>query len=332
VSGTPAGTGFVAVAASGHHSLALRADGSIAAWGYDYYGQVSGTPAGAGFVAVAAGWYHSVALRADGSIASWGYDDYGQVSGTPAGTGFVAVAAGTYHSVALRADGSIAAWGYDGYGQVSGTPAGTGFAAVAASGHHSLALVTLSTASLRSAAALDGGVLESGEDTGKGGDTLNATDPTARVGDDAADRQYRAILSFDTSALPDDAVVTGVTLRIKRASVTGKNPILTHDVLRVDMKTGFFHDDQQLEKYDFQVAGSRGNVGKFIKVMDDGWYRAPLRMPAFGRINLQGTTQFRLLFTVDDNDDGGADYLSFYTGDAVNLADRPELIVTYYVP
>jgi hypothetical protein len=38
-----------------------------------------------------------------------------------------------------------------------------------------------------------------------------------------------------------------------------------------------------------------------------------------------------LRFEIDDNDDLGADYLSFYSGSAAE-ADRPELVVTYYVP
>jgi len=65
--------------------------------------------------------------------------------------------------------------------------------------------------------------------------------------------------------------------------------------------------------------------------MDDGWYRAPLRAPSYELINREGATQFRLLFELDDNDNARADYLSFYTGDAAE-ADRPELIVTYYLP
>ncbi len=330
VSGTPAGTGFVAVAAGRYHSLALRADGSIASWGSNDSGEVSGTPAGTGFVAVAAGANHSLALRAHGSIAAWGRDDYGQVSETPAGTGFVAVAAGFFHSLALRADGSIAAWGDDGFGEVSGTPAGDGFVAVAAGEHHSLALVTLLEATFLSLGGYDGWVLERDEDSGKGG-PLDTTATTARIGDNNTDRQYRSILDFDTSGLPDNAVVTGVTVRIKKQALVGTNPFDTHGLLLVDMKTGFYHDIQALEKYDFQAAGSRGNVGRFIKTPSEGWYRAPLRARNYSLINLTGTTQFRLRFEVDDNDNSAANYLSFYTGGAA-LADRPELIVSYYIP
>ncbi len=140
VTDTPPGTGFVQVAGGGHHSLALRADGSIASWGWDEWNQVSNTPPGTGFVQVAGGAAHSLALRADGSIVSWGYDDQGQVSGTPPGTGFLQVAGGVIHSLALRADGSIVSWGDDSQGQVSNTPPGTGFLQLAGGKWHSLAL------------------------------------------------------------------------------------------------------------------------------------------------------------------------------------------------
>jgi len=44
-----------------------------------------------------------------------------------------------------------------------------------------------------------------------------------------------------------------------------------------------------------------------------------------------GTTQFRLLFSKDDNDDLGADYIKFFSGNSTS-ANLPQLIVTYYVP
>lgn len=184
--------------------------------------------------------------------------------------------------------------------------------------------------SFRSVAQNDGWVLEQDETSGKGG-TLDAAATTARVGDDASDRQYRAILHFDTAGLPDDAVITGVTLRIKRQSITGTTPFTTHEFLIVDVKAGAYRENPALEKLDFHAVGSRGNAGRFIKTPAEGWYRAPLRPVSYPFINLTGTTQFRLRFEIDDDDDLGADYLSFYSGNGAE-ADRPELIVTYYVP
>ena len=76
---------------------------------------------------------------------------------------------------------------------------------------------------VRSYAAHDGWVLESTERSGRGG-SLNAKATTIRIGDDKLDRQFRGILSFDTSAVPDDAVITAATLSFKRQGVVGRDP------------------------------------------------------------------------------------------------------------
>ncbi|TFG47193.1 MAG: PASTA domain-containing protein, partial [Candidatus Brocadiia bacterium] len=58
-------------------------------------------PSGNDFVAIAAGGYHGLALKADGAIAGWGENDYGEAS-PPSGNDVVAVAAGEAHSLALK--------------------------------------------------------------------------------------------------------------------------------------------------------------------------------------------------------------------------------------
>ena len=91
-------------------------------------------------MAVAAGGYHSLAIRANGTVLAWGANDYGQTN-VPAGlAGVIGIAAGTWHSVALRADGTVAVWGDNSFGQTN-QPAGlTNVTAVAAGGNHTLAL------------------------------------------------------------------------------------------------------------------------------------------------------------------------------------------------
>ncbi len=145
VSNAPAGNDFVAISAGDKHSVALRSDGSLVAWGsnYDpsdsiYYGQ-SVAPAGSDFIAVSAGDYHNLALRSDGSLAAWGCTNEGRCD-VPTGNDFVAISAGGGHGMALRSDGTIEVWGMDNSGQVSETPAGDDFVAVSAGCLHSLAL------------------------------------------------------------------------------------------------------------------------------------------------------------------------------------------------
>jgi len=82
-----------------------------------------------GVTAVSAGHRHSLALKADGTVWAWGYNDLGQIGdGTTTNrpspvqvgglTGVVAVSAGTYHSLALKSDGTVVAWGDHSSGQL----------------------------------------------------------------------------------------------------------------------------------------------------------------------------------------------------------------------
>src|SRR6185503_12185102 len=74
--------------------------------------------------------------------------------------------------------------------------------------------MTVTTSTFASNGSQDGWILESFETSGVGG-TKNNIATTVRVGDDAANKQYRAILSFDTSSLPDNAIITSATLKFK---------------------------------------------------------------------------------------------------------------------
>ncbi len=64
----------------------------------------------------------------------------------------------------------------------------------------------------------------------------------------------------------------------------------------------------------------------------DNWFSAAMDNTALQYINLTGSTQFRLKFQIDDNDDLGADTIKFYSGDSAILDYRPVLQVEYYVP
>jgi len=136
----------MAIAAGTSHSVALKADGSVWTWGYNYEGATcigSVTPirqltptkiinVNSGVIGIASGMYHNLFLKADGTVLACGYNYYGQlgdtsttrrdspvqVSGLGPGSGVKQVKGGRYHSVALKADGTALAWGYNYYGQV----------------------------------------------------------------------------------------------------------------------------------------------------------------------------------------------------------------------
>jgi Regulator of chromosome condensation (RCC1) repeat/PASTA domain len=142
----PAGlTDPIAIAAGGDHGLAVRADGTVVAWGCGFnYGQCN-VPAGLnGVTAVAGSLTHSLAVKGDGTVVAWGCSSLNRGQCTVPGglAGVTAVAAGTYHSLALKSDGTVVAWGCVGadYGQCT-VPGGlSGVTAIAASTDHSLAL------------------------------------------------------------------------------------------------------------------------------------------------------------------------------------------------
>jgi hypothetical protein len=180
----------------------------------------------------------------------------------------------------------------------------------------------------KSNAKQDGWILESTETSNKGG-TLNRGASTLNLGDDSANRQYRAILSFTTSAIPANADITKVTLRLKWQGVTGGgNPVNIFKGFMVDIKTGNF-GKAGLQLTDFNAKADQ-TLGAFKPKPASGWYTINLTK-AKGRINPNGNTQIRLRFKLDDNNNGVANFLALHSGNA-KAANRPQLIVEYSVP
>ncbi len=158
----------VAVATGASHTVVLRKDGSVWAWGDNFWGELGNgrrrvgdvpapVPGLPRIVAVAAGYLHSLALAEDGTLWGWGDNHHGQLGvASPAWIlnpiqipGLPAVAsidAGFFHSAAIDRSGRVLTWGLNNAGQLGD---GT--------------LVTRSTpstiASIADAAAISGGQL-----------------------------------------------------------------------------------------------------------------------------------------------------------------------------
>ncbi len=186
----------------------------------------------------------------------------------------------------------------------------------------------------KSQGANDGWILESSEVSNLGG-TMNSSAATFNLGDDSANKQYRAILSFNTAAIPDTATVTKATIKVKSAGVTGPlaDPISTFLGFKVDIMNGTF-GLPALELTDFNATAGK-TYGSFTTALVSGWYSIDLAGPNAYVNKLttnSGLTQIRLRFTTDDNNDLIANILALVSGNTATSTDRPQLIIQYYVP
>jgi alpha-tubulin suppressor-like RCC1 family protein len=134
-----------AVAGRGDHTIALKQDGSVWAWGNNEHGQIGDGTGGnanrptpvqvtglADITAIAGGEDHTIALKQDGSVWIWGWNIYGQLGDGTSGSdnyratpvqvaglsNVTAIAGGEDHTIALKQDGSVWVWGNNEHGQL----------------------------------------------------------------------------------------------------------------------------------------------------------------------------------------------------------------------
>jgi alpha-tubulin suppressor-like RCC1 family protein len=168
-------TDIVAIDAGMRHSLALKSDGTVWAWGLDRETQLGDASTDNlniptkvigldNIIAIAGGLNHTLALKSDGTVWACGRNLEGElgrgnfnltlsfVNQVINLTDVVAIAAGSTHNLALKADGTVWAWGANSNGQLgnitvdsSSIPVQvngiTKVVAIAAGGRQSLALV-----------------------------------------------------------------------------------------------------------------------------------------------------------------------------------------------
>lgn len=123
----------ISVSAGGAHALALKADGTVWAWGNNEYDQLGVDQASPitlprqvesleNIVGIAAGLESNLALATDGQVWAWGGNEYKQVNNTDAIkvatpqiinnlSGVVKIALGSAWGLALKNDGTVWTWG-----------------------------------------------------------------------------------------------------------------------------------------------------------------------------------------------------------------------------
>ncbi len=122
------------ISTGSNYSLAIRADGTLWAWGLNFFGRLGdgttfskSSPVRIGtesnWKTVSTGNYHSLAVKADGTLWAWGENEHGQlgdgttidkISPVRIGTGnnWKTISAGDGYSLAIKTDGTLWAWGY----------------------------------------------------------------------------------------------------------------------------------------------------------------------------------------------------------------------------
>ena len=137
-----------------------------------------------------------------------------------------------------------------------------------------------------------------------------------RVGDGGVGQSYKGILSFDTSAIPDDAVINSLSLYIIRKGSNATNPFTSGAIgaATLEIKNGTF-GTINIENSDFSATADANNAGCFQgSVTANGFaLRIDLNEAGIAAINKTGNTQFRISFP---NTNASADYIDFNTGNA----------------
>ncbi|MFC1743476.1 RCC1 domain-containing protein [Candidatus Riflebacteria bacterium] len=155
----------ISITAGYAHSVALKSDGTVWSWGYNYHGQLGiGTTTNqlapvqvknlADIIEIEAGDYHNFALQSNGTVWGWGRNTHGHLGdgNTDSSasetvpivvnnlTDEFKITAGGYHNYAIKPDGTVWSWGRNDKRQLGDNsttqrevpvqvmdPAGTGF-------------------------------------------------------------------------------------------------------------------------------------------------------------------------------------------------------------
>jgi alpha-tubulin suppressor-like RCC1 family protein len=137
----------VQFSAGEYHTCAVKTDGSLWCWGYNYWGQIGDNSTSnrniptlimsSGVSSVAAGLEHTCAVKQNGSLWCWGRNSEGQLGLDPSVDryttpqpitlpgGVIRVVTGGYHTCAVMEDLTLWCWGANWQGQLGNSGSST---------------------------------------------------------------------------------------------------------------------------------------------------------------------------------------------------------------
>ena len=172
------GTNWRSAACGNYFTAAIKTDGTLWIWGYNFWGQLGNNTfnnisspiqtvaGGTNWRSAACGNYFTAAIKTDGTLWTWGQNTDGQLGNNTVvstispiqtiagGTNWKQVACGAFFTTAIKTDGTLWTWGQDTYGQlgdnalikksspVQTIAGGTNWKSVACGYHHTAAIKT----------------------------------------------------------------------------------------------------------------------------------------------------------------------------------------------
>ncbi|MHC4115358.1 MAG: hypothetical protein ACYSSL_08585, partial [Planctomycetota bacterium] len=145
---------------------------------------------------------------------------------------------------------------------------------------------------------------------------------------------YRVILSFDTSGVPEDKLISSAHVAMTRGVLVGVDPFTWGGSCRIDVASPYFGSSSALEDSDFQASATADNVAVFSTETGDPqaegkMLSTSLNSEGLASIDTEGNTQLKIYFEVPNNGDAATDYLGFYSGNCVIETKRPRFLIRY---
>ena len=137
------GTDWKQASTGGGQTAAIKNDGTLWLWGYNFHGQLGDNTSifsrsspvqtivgGTDWKQVFCGNYHTAAIKNDGTLWTWGNNNYGQLGDSTTtnrsspiqtiagGSNWKYVCAGYSNTLAVKTDGTLWTWGFNFHGQL----------------------------------------------------------------------------------------------------------------------------------------------------------------------------------------------------------------------